>query len=73
MKQTQTSSIKGYLLAGNSLTSMEAFEKFGCTRLSAKIFDLRKSGYNVVAEPINAFNRYGRPVTYYKYYIPKSL
>jgi hypothetical protein len=37
-----------YLQAGNTITSMEAFEKFQATRLSAIIYDLRKAGYDIV-------------------------
>ncbi len=43
----QTQAVRDYLVAGNGLTSLEAIEKFGCTRLSAKIFDLRKKGYAI--------------------------
>lgn len=72
MKQTQTSSIKDYLLAGNSLTSMEAFEKFGCTRLSARIFDMRKSGIKIKTEMVKGINRYGSYCTYASYSVVKN-
>jgi hypothetical protein len=69
MKQTQTSSIKDYLLDGNSLTSIEAFEKFGCTRLSARIFDMRKAGIQIKTEMVEGRNRYGSYCRYACYYI----
>lgn len=71
MKVTQTSQLTEYLLAGNSITSMEAFEKFGCTRLSARIFDMREKGINVVTEIVDGRNRYGSHCQYAKYYIKK--
>lgn len=71
MKVTQTSQLTEYLLAGNSITSMEAFEKFGCTRLSARIFDMREKGINVVTEIVDGRNRYGSYCQYAKYYIKK--
>lgn len=63
----QTQAIKNYLLAGNTLTSAEAFEKFGCTRLAAKIFNLKKAGYDIDMFWREGVNRYGKP-TYYGVY-----
>ena len=63
----QTQAIKEYLEAGNTLTSMEAFEKFGCTRLSAKIFNLRKDGYNIDAIPCTSVTRYGTECRFVMY------
>lgn len=39
-----------YLKQNKSITSLEAFKLFGCTRLSGRIFDLKKQGYNIVSE-----------------------
>ena len=50
-----------------SITSMEAFEYYGITRLSARIKDLRDLGYNVVTLMIDGTNRYGESVRYAKY------
>lgn len=36
-----------YLLIYNSITPLEALEAFGCFRLSAIIFDLRKDGWKI--------------------------
>ena len=66
---TQTSEIKKYLLTHkNGLTSMEAFQKFGATRLSAIIYQLRyKHGMDIVSETKIVKNRYGKP-TYVSVY-----
>lgn len=63
----QTRAIKLYLEEGNTLTSMEAFEKFGCTRLSARVKDLRDSGYNIVTIMCEGNTRYGDTCRYAKY------
>lgn len=34
------------------ITPMEALRKFGCFRLSARIYDLRKMGYDIVTESV---------------------
>ena len=49
------------------ITSWEAFEWYGITRLSAIIFDLRKDGYPIENETICSKNRYGDPVHFAKY------
>ena len=41
------------------ITSLRAFEKFGITRLSAVIFDLRDDGYDIKTDMIAVKNRYG--------------
>lgn len=32
---------------GRSLTPIQALEKFGCFRLSARVYDLNKLGHNI--------------------------
>lgn len=71
MKQTQMSSILEYLENGNSITSMQAFQMFGCTRLSAKIFDMRKRGMNIKTETITCVNRYGMKTQCARYTLVK--
>ena len=44
-KQTQNGKILLHLLEGNSITPIEALKKFGCFRLGARIFELRKQGF----------------------------
>ena len=53
--------------SGNSLTSQEAFEKFGITRLSARIKELRDMGYDIRTSMEKAENRYGEPTQYARY------
>jgi hypothetical protein len=40
-------SVLNYLKSGKTITSIEAFELFRATRLSAIIFELRNRGYNI--------------------------
>ena len=55
----QTTAIKEHLESGKRITSMEAFKLYGCTRLSAKIFNLRQSGMVIDSIPMVGENRYG--------------
>ena len=53
MSQTQNEQILDYLKSGKSITPLEALEKFGCFRLSARIFNLREDGYNIITKNIS--------------------
>lgn len=40
---SQAEQIKNYLKAGNTLTALEALEKFGCLNLKGRIWDIRQT------------------------------
>lgn len=42
-----------YLQAGNSITAVEALDKFGCFRLAARIDEFRKEGHNITTETVS--------------------
>ena len=69
MKKTksQRSEVLRYMETHKGITSIQAIEKFGATRLSDIIFRLRKDGYDIETEMITTKNRYGHAVTYAKY------
>ena len=59
-KRTQTSDVLDYLKSHKKgITSKQAFEMFGATRLSSIIFQLRKQGYNITSINTLVPNRYG--------------
>lgn len=51
------------------ITSLEAFQHLGNTRLSATIWLLRKDGHNIVSHDVQVPTRYGEmaTVTEYRY------
>lgn len=53
------------------ITSMEAFENFGATRLSAIIFNLRNSGYDIETVMVSGKDRFGNRTRYARYYLKK--
>ena len=65
---TQKQMILEHLRKHKTLTSMEAFEQYGATRLAAVIFDLRKAGYDIDTMDVYGFNRYGEPTRYARYF-----
>ena len=46
-KDSKTTRILKHLLEGNSINSVDAFEKFNTTRLSSVIKHLRNAGYDI--------------------------
>lgn len=60
--------VKRHLQEFGSITSWDAIEKYGATRLSAIIYDLRyRDGMNIDTMMIEATDRYGNTSQYAKY------
>lgn len=55
------------LMGGREISQMDAYMDYGCTRLAARISDLRKAGYEINARMETRKNRYGRIVRYAVY------
>lgn len=63
--KTQEEMILDYLKEHGSITSMQAFQRLGITRLSARVYDLRDHGHNVVTETVT---KNGKRYAAYKLY-----
>lgn len=70
--KSQIDAIKYHLEIYGNITSLEAIELYGCTRLSAKIYDLKKDGVNITKQMEKGKNRFGRVVKYARYYLVKE-
>ena len=67
-KKTQMTEVLKYMEKHKrGITSVQAFELFGVTRLSDIIFRLRKLGWDIITESITVKNRYGNVTTYARY------
>lgn len=69
----QTNAILNHLEAGNTITSKEAFELYGATRLSAIIHNLRNRGYIIHTIMIDGKTRFGDSTKYAKYYLVREV
>lgn len=49
------------------ITQAEATARYGVTRLSARIYDLRAAGIRINSKPTAGTNRYGEPVHFSRY------
>ncbi len=55
-KISQKNRILNYLLAGNTITSLEALRLFGSFRLATRIWELKQEGWNISTTMINVNN-----------------
>jgi hypothetical protein len=70
LKSTQQARVLGYLRAKGSITSLQAIQNYGITRLSAVIFDMIEKGHVFEKEhQVKVTNRFGEVnrVTRYHY------
>ena len=61
--KSQNDLILEWMLAGNTITQLEALEKFGCSRLASRVSDIKARGYLVYSETITLPN--GKRVSQY--------
>ena len=69
---TQNEMILNHMQKCNGITSMEAYSLYGCTRLSARIKDLREEGHNIGTIRESSMNRVGKVVSYARYILKNA-
>ena len=69
---TQHEMVLNYMKEHDGITSMDAFNYFNITRLSARIFELRQLGHIIDTERVTTKNLFGHSTTYAKYYLVKE-
>lgn len=67
MKITNKQRVIDYINEFGSITSLQAFNDLGDSRLSSTIFELKKDGYLIKSEDIKVYNRFGEPRYVAKY------
>lgn len=65
---THKDRVMKFLNEYGSITSWEAIQEFGNTRLSATIYSIRESGVEIISEDESAINRFGDETTFTRYY-----
>jgi len=65
---TQKDYVLQHLRRFGSIEPLTALREYGCYRLGAVIFNLRKEGYSIATEIMDSVSRItGRPVRFAKY------
>ena len=65
---TQNEAILNHLKSGNSITPRDAYLKFACLRLAARIKDLRDDGHTIHREMVTV-----NDATFAKYWMETSV
>ena len=66
-KMTQEKAVLLHLKRYGSITSWDAIQEYGATRLSAIIYNLRHDGWDIETTDLTVKNRYGNSTTVAKY------
>lgn len=66
---TQNSLVLDWMREHGSITSRDAVMELGIQRLAARIHELRASGIDIRGRTESGVNRYGKAVTYSRYWI----
>ena len=66
-KKNKTQVVLEHLKNYGTITSLEAIDKYGATRLSDIIYRLRKQGYNIETVDLPFTDRFGTKSHYGKY------
>lgn len=72
LKMSQMSMIRRHLQEGKSIDPMEALREYGCYRLGAIIYRLRREGYEISTKLICHKNKYGFTTHYAVYKMIKE-
>lgn len=70
--KSQIEAVLAHLKKHGNITSVQAIELFGATRLSAIIFVLRGRGYRIKTEPFEVITRYKRKTRPARYILLKE-
>ena len=69
---TQKERILERLNKGQRVTSLDAYNLLGVTQLSARITELKASGYNITTKRCKGKNRFGEKISYCEYLLVKE-
>lgn len=64
---TQADRILRHLRDYGSITPVDALREYGCMRLGARIYDLKRQGHHIISERETALNRYGEKTSFARY------
>lgn len=67
VRMTQCERILEYMQEFGSITTLDAFRDLGVSRLSARIWDLKREGYDIEKDFETAKNRWGQLVSFARY------
>lgn len=73
MRETHKTRLLAYLKQYGSITSLQAIQDLGNTRLAATIFELRDMGYSIKSDSISVPTRWGGTTSVAKYTYTETI
>ena len=67
-----TSDVLKHLKKYGSITTLQAIERYGSWKCSARISDLRRAGYEIATKLVKVKTRYGKEVEVAKYILKRK-
>lgn len=64
---THCERILEYMQKNGGITQAEAYERLGCARLGARIYDLKRRGVDIRTNRVAGKNRYGETCFFARY------
>ena len=68
---TQEQRLLEYMKTHDGITTLQAYNDLGITRLAARIFDLRAAGHIISTSRVSVMNRYREQTNVTKYKVVK--
>ncbi len=69
---TQCERILRYMRDVGPITQLDAAKEFGCYRLGARIWDMKKAGHPIRKRMVSEKNRFGESVSFAEYRLEDS-
>ena len=70
--KTQCDRLLEAMRRGESVTQLDAWAKFGASRVAARVRDLRDDGHDIASEWIEVQNRFGEACRVKRYSLARS-
>lgn len=64
---TQAEHILNHIQRYGSINPQQALNHYGCMRLGARIYDLKKAGYNIISQRAEGLNKRGEKCHWAEY------
>lgn len=70
---TQTDRILNHMRNYGPITGRVAHDMYGIERLGARVWELKKAGFDIRSEMVEGVNRWGEKVHFKKYWLRKEV
>ena len=71
-KLCQTDKVLRHLRDYGTITPMDALRDYSIMRLGARVWDLKRRGYNVSSRIVHGVNQYGEPTHWAEYSLQEA-